>query len=1387
MRTATLELKPRHVGPYRLQVLLGRGGMGEVYKAWDERLERWVAVKRLHTKKGGEKERNRFRREAKIVAGLENPHVVQVFDILEEDGDDWLVMELVDGPDLATLLQDGPLEPSLAVGYARQIAAGLNAAHQANIVHRDLKTENIMVGTGSMPDVERVKILDFGLAYRPQDPIQADVQTGVQAFVGTPRAAAPELVMGERADARADIFALGVLLYELLTARSPFVGPSFLETVRRVATLRQPPVRQINPRVPSDLSDLVDALLEKDPERRPQNAAEVFRRLDEWLRKEPSVDLESSRSVPFLATTAVNVRLQTLLVSNVRDVVQQDANPDVTEEDLVSVILNLAAEHGGQPASERRDGKRLWIFERPWLAVGFALALHDVCREMHKVSKARVGIHLGEVLLIGDGETNRDVEGPARPTVERVAALAEPGQTLLTRTAFDVARRADSGVDRLQWLEHGFFHFRDLAEDVEIFEVGKHGKAPLRVPISSIGAQRVRTPSSTGSGIWEGAVRLWPPPDLPEQPYPVLLPYTHPDLMAGREEDIRAISLRLRLPIPLLGLGAPSGTGKSSFLLGGLVPMLRAEGKPVALDRHPHEPGLAARLLGDLFMDTAVEDDDWRTFIQRLNEAEKLTGETPLMVVDQVEDLLKDGRDAARARLGVLLAATCQRRPGIDTPLCRWLLAYRNEYHGEVMAWLVDVLDGIAEDLPIPHNLAGPERFQSFVLAPLGTVPPGDKQLERTAAVFREVLEKPLDHYELRFADGHAERLAQAFARKRLESPEASLLPELQVVLARLITTCGQELCVPENIDALVEEALDEHLRHALELAFPAGSDAAVRRSRALLALRELADAGREVGVPAADLARAMGEDGEAVLECLATPLTRLVVLRETPYGFSYVLAHDQLIAPIRRMVEEEGRQGKLVVDPDLLALRRFVNLKVALHRPCSKADGNNGVSTQLPSHYFRMIAENEDALLFDAERRAWWSAAQQRHRTDRRRRFRNVVLATVFLALLALSTKILVRAHQEHQAWLNTLLEGTAETALQALEHLTEPPQGLAALWAPQASNAELRSLLRQRDIPMDLLERGLAGIPETRQNDAILRYTALVMPWVVEEPENTVLIANLVWALDFGPGRDPATTAQAMALRRQVLEPLRRRRTPPMIAIDDPNWVEIPAGTFLMGSPEDGAARPVHEVHLDAFRILRHEVTNADYRRLFPTTRFGGAQGEADLPVSRVKWYEAYTYAAWLGGRLPTEAEWEYAARGGCVGIVCGEDGVEADLNDVAWTLDNSRDASGEVAAAPVMSLESNPWGVFDMLGNVWEWTAGSLYSFSAESQNNPWGPGGSVRVIRGGSFRFEARLTRIYGRGSVDPANGTEFRGFRVVLPPNGTPTSLAEPRESRSPGS
>ena len=269
----TLNL-PYPIGPYRLEKALGRGGMGMVYEAYDERLERSVAIKRLLNESDDPRRRERLRREARHTAQLAHPAIVQVFDLVEDhDGSDWIVMERVAGAPLSNLLRLGPLEVDEALHYGRQIAEGLAAAHDQGIVHRDLKTENVMV----LPD-GRVKILDFGIAkqlgFSSTSPSQDDLsRTG--EILGTSRAMAPEQAQGVGVGPRSDLFSLGVLLYESLSGKSPFRAATPLLTLTRVVSHQPQPIGELVQDLPDELGDLIGRLLSKAPELRPADATEV--------------------------------------------------------------------------------------------------------------------------------------------------------------------------------------------------------------------------------------------------------------------------------------------------------------------------------------------------------------------------------------------------------------------------------------------------------------------------------------------------------------------------------------------------------------------------------------------------------------------------------------------------------------------------------------------------------------------------------------------------------------------------------------------------------------------------------------------------------------------------------------------------------------------------------------------------------------------------------------------------------------------------------------------------------------------------------------------------------------------------------------------------------
>ena len=264
-----MALRSQTIGPYTLDKRLGAGGMGEVYQAYDQRLDRWVAIKLIRAEAvESEKARERFRREARAVARLSHPSIIQIYDILETDEGDAIVMELVEGEPLSRLIGRGPMPVGEAVRLGREIAEGLAAAHARGIMHRDLKPDNVMVTAEG-----RAKVLDFGLAKRLEG--EASLTEDFRV-IGTFRSMSPEQAKGMPLDTRSDLFSLGILLYEMLSGRSPFDGGgSTLETLTRICTYRQAPLREVNPAVPEGLSRLVDHLLQKDPSLRPRTAREV--------------------------------------------------------------------------------------------------------------------------------------------------------------------------------------------------------------------------------------------------------------------------------------------------------------------------------------------------------------------------------------------------------------------------------------------------------------------------------------------------------------------------------------------------------------------------------------------------------------------------------------------------------------------------------------------------------------------------------------------------------------------------------------------------------------------------------------------------------------------------------------------------------------------------------------------------------------------------------------------------------------------------------------------------------------------------------------------------------------------------------------------------------
>jgi hypothetical protein len=289
------------LGRYRILGELGRGAMGVVYRAVDPLIEREVALKTLHNELPGDvidEVRARFLREARSAGRLNHPNIVTIFDVGQEGGAAYIAMELLEGPSLHQMLKERrPIPFHSAADIIAQVADALHHAHQYSIVHRDVKPANVVVlRTG------RAKLTDFGVAYVPASDVTQD-----GSALGSPRYMSPEQVLGQPIDARADVFSLGVVLYELLTRRTPFERPgdtTVYALMQRIANEPHPPLRQVDPEIPAGFDRILDRALAKRPQDRYQGADELASDLRNYQSLGGGTEFERTAPQPTLPAHA---------------------------------------------------------------------------------------------------------------------------------------------------------------------------------------------------------------------------------------------------------------------------------------------------------------------------------------------------------------------------------------------------------------------------------------------------------------------------------------------------------------------------------------------------------------------------------------------------------------------------------------------------------------------------------------------------------------------------------------------------------------------------------------------------------------------------------------------------------------------------------------------------------------------------------------------------------------------------------------------------------------------------------------------------------------------------------------------------------------------------
>jgi TolB-like protein/Tfp pilus assembly protein PilF len=399
------------LGRYEIVSALGAGGMGEVYRARDTALDRTVAVKVVATLDPSRPERlERFHREARAISRLSHPHICTLFDYGEQDGQPYLVMEYLEGQTLAERLEEGPLPLPDVLRHGRDIAEALDAAHRQGVVHRDLKPANVMLTASG------VKLLDFGLARvtaEASGPPSTDTVTRTGVVMGTLPYMSPEQLEGREADARADVFALGVLLYEMATGRRPFEGGSDAARIAAVVTGEPPPLGQVRPDAPPALERIVGRCLAKDPDRRWQSARDIALELETAAAGGPGSLRPRARAWAAVAVAALTLAAVGALLAH-----RQRPAAAVSPPPGVRTLAVLPFENLGAPEDEYvADGLTDELRGRLAALPGVLVIASTSSNEYKKTSKktAQIAAELGVgYLLVGKIRSDKRPDGIRR-------------------------------------------------------------------------------------------------------------------------------------------------------------------------------------------------------------------------------------------------------------------------------------------------------------------------------------------------------------------------------------------------------------------------------------------------------------------------------------------------------------------------------------------------------------------------------------------------------------------------------------------------------------------------------------------------------------------------------------------------------------------------------------------------------------------------------------------------------------------------------------------------------------------------------------------------------------------------------------------------------------